>query len=63
MTKRRGATCKSCGRPFLSLKGDNGRWTRTCSPPCRLAALDRMLSVLHKARARLAVEVETGDAA
>ncbi len=58
MTKRRDATCNSCGRPFLSTRSDKGRWTRTCSPSCRLAALDRMLSVLRKARETLAASIE-----
>ncbi len=58
--RARSALCSSCGRPFTSVLSKQGRWSRTCSPPCRLAALDRMLSVFQAARAKLAAEIERG---
>jgi hypothetical protein len=54
--------CRSCGATFVSARGTSGRWTRTCSLPCRLAALDRFLAGLAKARDTFAAQVEADRA-
>jgi hypothetical protein len=53
--------CTTCGISFVAWKTTQGRWRSTCSPPCRLEALDRLLSVLAAQRVRLAAAIEEGE--
>lgn len=50
--------CRNCGASFTSVRANNGRWSRTCSPPCRLAALDRLIQGLLATRAKLVEQIE-----
>lgn len=54
-------TCSTCGAPFQATKAPNGKWPATCSPQCRLAALDRLIGVLTKNRHALATRIEAGE--
>lgn len=56
----RRARCSNCGDEFVSVKSLQGRWSRTCSLVCRLAALDRMISAFEQRRAELADRIEKG---
>jgi hypothetical protein len=56
-------TCRSCGETFTSIRAPNLRWPRTCSLPCRLAGLDRLIGALQARRAALAAELETDSSA
>ncbi len=55
------AECSSCGETFRSLKSPQGRWSKTCSLPCRLDALDRMITVFQAHRRRLAERILRGE--
>ncbi len=50
----RAKNCSTCGAPFEAVKSPKGKWPSTCSPECRLAALDRLIEVLTKKRRSLA---------
>ena len=49
--------CSGCDRAFGAKRAANGRWPRTCSARCQVAALDRMIEALQERRAALAERV------
>ncbi|WP_041453454.1 hypothetical protein [Anaeromyxobacter dehalogenans] len=53
--------CRSCGARFVAIRAHNGKFPKTCSAPCRLAALDRYIAGLQRARDTLAEQID-GDA-
>ena len=56
--------CSSCRRPFDAIRGEkNGRWPSTCSPRCRLAALDRLLERIQTTRQELAASLDRWEGA
>ena len=50
--------CSTCSRPFEATKAPNGKWPATCSPRCRLAAIDRLIETLTKNRRALVASIE-----
>ncbi len=53
-------TCSTCRAPFEAVKAPSGKWPATCSPECRLAALDRLIVTLIEHRRALADRIEGG---
>lgn len=54
-------TCASCRERFESVQSANGRWPTTCSLPCRLAALEKLIERLVEQRDLLAELVAEED--
>jgi hypothetical protein len=40
------AWCRSCDEKFTSVRANNGKWAKTCSVECRIAAMRRFAHVL-----------------
>jgi len=54
--KTKTKSCKVCGQDFKAVRGAE-RWPSTCSPPCRLVALDRFINVMVQRRDAMAAEL------